>query len=418
VRLAEGRALQPLWSQSRAVSFVCGTVFSVGVCVAVPFLYGGGAHAEAVFAAVLLTMLAVPFTVDVAMLSTLSKLKGESWRFSLVVQITQPLARIGFTAAALWMGPSLWSLALASSAGIALSWVVFSVVERELRQDAPRPDKGLDREVFQVGLVLGGSVVAAGLMRTADVFILSLFVSVAAVGAYAALSFVASLVQAVASAFAFGQGPKTAAVNLDHGPEKLVDELSAVAWRAAPASLFLFGGVAVFGEHLSVVFGPGFVVDPSVAALLAGANLVGGLLSVYGYALSMTGRHREEAAVMLGGCLALVVALFLGASTFGMLGAAGAVFAVVFMVQLVRLALVENYHRVRCMSGACLPLLLAPAVWGLAQGAQVMAQQVFADGWALLLAGSTLYALLFGLGLSLALIGGHLRRKGRYRDAN
>jgi O-antigen/teichoic acid export membrane protein len=99
---------------------------------------------------------------------------------------------------------------------------------------------------------------------------------------------------------------------------------------------FLFAGVAAFGDHLDLLFGPSFHFRPLIAFLMPLGYLISATLGPMGYALSMTGRHRVELVILTIGAVALWALCLLLIPRYGDVGAATAVCASFTLVNLLR----------------------------------------------------------------------------------
>jgi O-antigen/teichoic acid export membrane protein len=119
-------------------------------------------------------------------------------------------------------------------------------------------------------------------------------------------------------------------------------ELDSYLRLTAPASAFLFGGIAAFGPRLDLIFGAGFVFDPVVCFLLPLGQVLSATLGPLGYSLSMTGRHRAENAILVAGGALLVIGCALLVPPFGARGAAAVVAAAFFFVNVWRFAVVRK----------------------------------------------------------------------------
>lgn len=339
--------------------------------------------------ALAISFAAAPFTVDALLLFTVGRVVGNMAPYSRWILFTQPILRLLLIAVAIAAGTGITGVLWGGTVGVLLSWIGYSLTEHRLRDTSADIETPLERrrevlQLTQTSLWLGISVFCYGLMRTADTLILGLFLPIADVGRYAAISFVAQTVQSLTLAVSQGLGAKVAtiAVTAQNEVVPLIDDASR---RAIPFSLFLFGGIAVFGPDLHHIFGPGFTVSPATSFFLSLGYLISGVLGIVGYALSMTGGHRQESTLILFGGLALLAAAFLGASWGGVEGVAIATCAMFILVNIARLFAVRSKFgrwpiAPVMLIGAAPAWLLAVVARQLPQGTTLHPQTVFLIG--------------------------------------
>ena len=347
-------AVQENRSPSQLLRFARIAAFAVFVFTALVLLMGGAAALEEVYRApglgnaLLVTLLSAPFVIDAMLIFSLGRVIGDMRPYMLWILFFQPLLRLALTAAVLALDGDVQAVLMVAVFAGALTWLGYAFSENRIAAKADaRPSRERRselRQFFQTSLWLGISIFFYGLMRSSDTLVLGLFVSVGDVGRYAAMSFVAQTVQSLTLAVSQGLGAKvaTAAAAGDRmGLKDLIDEASL---RAIPVSLFLFGGIAVFGQDLHVIFGEGFAVSALTASSLAFGYLVGGVLGIVGYALSMAHHHKLESALTAGGGGFLLVAVFIGASSGGAEGVAVATCLSLCFVNVIRLVAVRGVH--------------------------------------------------------------------------
>lgn len=282
-----------------------------------------------------LTFAALPFQSDIAILGGIYR-----GRFNPTPQIAMsfyllPLARLGLLVLLLGLGYGLTGVVVATTASVFVSAVLLNLHYR-FRQDrdvpapegAARPSWPETLKMLEPALWMAASLFLYGSIRAIDVIVLGLFRTTKEIGEYGATSTIAQFVQFFPHALSQTLGPAVAmlftAGNLAGVRDALDRNLRLASLMAAP----IFAGVAVWGTGMDVLFGRSFQFSPGVSFGLALGYYVSGVTGATGFALSMTGRHRAESAVLLmgnlvalGGCLALV-------PLFGQIGAAiGSCFA-------------------------------------------------------------------------------------------
>jgi len=154
------------------------------------------------------------------------------------------------------------------------------------------------------------------------------------------MSTVGQLIQIYPIAISQTLGPSIALFYRRGDMAAIVAELRAYLRRATLLGGYLFGGIAVFGTDLDLVFGQSFDFPWPLAFLLAFGWYVSAILAPFGYVLSMTGRHRSELVILSAGAVLLVVCLLLLIPAFQATGAALSVAVVFVAVNVVRCATV------------------------------------------------------------------------------
>jgi O-antigen/teichoic acid export membrane protein len=124
----------------------------------------------------------------------------------------------------------------------------------------------------------------------------------------------------------------------DHlGVERLLEEnIRLVALVSCP----VFAAFCFWGHELALVFGASFRVPQAVMAMLAGGALVTTLTACAGFALSMTGRHKQELYVLSVGLVVTLAACSALIPPWGLTGAATATLVSLISVNAMRLVVV------------------------------------------------------------------------------
>jgi O-antigen/teichoic acid export membrane protein len=302
------------------------------------------------FASVILwTAVALPFLSDLAVLG--GAYRGVVRLAPTIIGelVLMPTLRLALILAMFAFGMRLWAVVIATSVAAVFADAYLAL--RARADFAPRHDIELSvrREVMGVirySVVLAGSVAVMNLTRTIDVLILGHYVSPADVGKYTLIQIMLLLIGVFGSAFGQSIGARVAE-RYAAGDRAAMERLLALNLRwialvAAPLfALFVFWGVQV-----ALIFGPSFVLDPSVFFWLAAGSLAAALFASAGYSLSMTGHHVAELRVLILG-LALTAALCaVLVSSHGAQGAAIAAFIGVVVVNLGRLVVVWRKMRI------------------------------------------------------------------------
>ncbi len=283
-----------------------------------------------------ITMAGIVFATDVQISGALYRVYDRVITFALIVNYSQPILRLAATALVLLAGGGLLGAIWVNSALFLYAFAVIGLNDRRrgsvlpLRDIAHKP-MPLRDVAHKVGGVLSESLwMAMSLLvyqsiRLVDILILAALTTTQITGAYTAMSSVAQLIQIYPIAISQTLGPKIALAYKQGDLDEIKLELQAYLRRASMLGGYLFGGVAVFGADLDLVFGHGFSFSWPLALLLASGWYVSATLAPFGYVLSMTGRHRQEVAILAAGAALLVVCLLLLIPPFAAVGAALAV---------------------------------------------------------------------------------------------
>ncbi len=286
-----------------------------------------------------ITMAGIVFATDVQVSGALYRVYDRVIAYALIVNYSQPVLRLAATALVLLAGGGLESVAWVNSILFLYAFAVIGLNDRRRRGWAlPRPldPAPLGEVARKVGGVLSESLwMAVSLLvyqsiRLVDILILAALTTTQITGEYTAMSSVAQLIQIYPIAISQTLGPKIAYAYKQGDLEGIKLELQAYLRRASMLGGYLFGGVAVFGTDLDLVFGHGFSFSWPLAFLLASGWYVSATLAPFGYVLSMTGRHRQEVAILSAGAGLLVVCLLLLIPPLAAVGAALSV-AIVFV---------------------------------------------------------------------------------------
>ena len=291
-----------------------------------------------------ITALGLVFAADVQVSGALYRVADRVVPYALIVNYSQPLVRLVLTGAVLAFGGGVTSIAWVNTVVFAYTFVVIAVADRGANRRAGAPAAPIElpalarrvRLILSESLWMAASLLVYQAMRFADILILAALTSAQVTGEYTAMSNVAQLIQIYPNAISQTLGPRIAVLYQAGDPAGIRDELQDYSRKAAILGGVLFGGVAVFGADLDLVFGQAFSFPWQLAVLLAAGWYVSATLAPFGYVLSMTGRHRQELAILSVGAAVLVACLPLLIPPLGSVGAALSVFIAFVAVNVIR----------------------------------------------------------------------------------
>jgi O-antigen/teichoic acid export membrane protein len=300
----------------------------------------------------LVTILTIPFAGDLSILGALYKARGEPARYAIFYYIGQSVLRVLMIGPVLLLWPTTLAVAFVNTAQVLLTHGLCFIDERRRHGQAPIPGAVVDRAVVRAeywrvsreAVWMCASLVVYGTMRLADILVLGIYADAASIGEYAALSTVSQLIVFWSVAGSQTLGPRIANFYHQGDLESLKRELSRYIRHASIISSFMFAGLAVFGDRLDLIFGKAFHFDPVVCFMLPLAFLLSATLAPMGYALSMTGHHRQENAILASGAAVLVIALLVLVPRYGQVGAAGSVVVAFGLVNVVRFVYTARLH--------------------------------------------------------------------------
>lgn len=301
----------------------------------------------------LITLLALPLTADIAVLSAYYRSRQRPAAFAVITLYLQPLVRLVLVALAFRFARDPAAVVCVGTIQVAVSavclWTSFALWRRrDARAAAGTPPAASaapthQRDEWRVArVILGDSVWMSvnmfvyGMMRFVDVLVLGAFASAAVVGSYTALASVAQLVSIWPIAASQTLGPNISRHYHAGDYPAVRKALNDYIRLASVMSGFLFAGVAAFGDHLDLLFGHSFHFRPLIAFLMPLGYLVSAALAPMGYALSMTGRHRAELLILIIGGAVLGMLCYLLVPTYGDVGAATAVCCSFALVNIIR----------------------------------------------------------------------------------
>ena len=287
-------------------------------------------------AAVILSLASLPFMADLALTGAYLRASGRVRRQSLITDHLQSVIRLAAMVLAV-----LFNADLVTFIAINLIASAVSCVTSTLSINASRgPSAGaMPAAGRNVALVLGESVWMAmslgayGLLRVADIFVLSYFVPSDVLGNYAALATVATVVQVLPLAISHSLGPTVTRFHVAGDRNAIFNALKNNVQRSSIFASYVFAGICAFGPFLYLLFGETFVFDPALCVLVPLSWLIGATYNSTGLALSMTGRHRIETALILSGGAILVLLLAVLVPHWHTIGAAVAIVVALACIQ-------------------------------------------------------------------------------------
>ena len=292
----------------------------------------------------LITMIGMIFATDVQISGALYRVFDRIVAYSVIVNYSQAILRLALSALVLLGGGGVASIVWVNTAMFLYAFAALALDGRSSRlRPLPMPVSLVVRKartILSESLWMAMSLLIYQAIRLVDILILAALTSTQVVGEYTAMSTVAQLIQIYPIAISQTLGPSIALHYKRGDMVAIVTELRAYLRRATLLGGFLFGGIAVFGTDLDLVFGQSFSFPWPLAALLAVGWYVSAILAPFGYVLSMTGRHRLELLILSGGALVLVACLLLLIPVLQATGAALSVTIVFVAVNAVRCATV------------------------------------------------------------------------------
>lgn len=271
------------------------------------------------------TMIALPVSADIAVMGAVMKSRGEAAAYAFLTQYLQSALRLALVGLVALSAPSLAGYVWINVAQCAASGGAILFHDRG-RARLARSCKGVARwDIFRRVLLESGwmamTSLVYGLMRFADTLILGAYWPAQDVGQYAALAPVSTLVTAWPAAASQSLGPSVSRFFHSRQVDGMIDALRAFVRSSMIASCFVFGGVAIFGERLDLIFGSAYSFEPLLCFLVPLGLLISAALAPLGFALSMTGRHKEEFGIAVFGCASLLLCGLWLTPRFGAVGA-------------------------------------------------------------------------------------------------
>ncbi|WP_426032194.1 lipopolysaccharide biosynthesis protein [Caulobacter sp. DWP3-1-3b2] len=302
----------------------------------------------------LITLAGVPIAADLAIMGAYYRGRHRPGVFAMMTLYVQPVARLTLVLLSLALLPNTTAVVLINLLQVAISGLIVTlhhslVLSRGARAEGSavsaessaqnwREAAGLLSESIWMAM----NLFVYGMLRFVDILMLGVFASAKAVGEYAAISTVAQLVQVWPLAASQTLGPTIARRYHEGDMAGVRSALSGYIHMAAIVAGFVFGGVAAFGDRLDLVFGHSFQFDATIAFLMPLGYLLSATLAPMGYALSMTGKHRTELAILILGGVVLVGLCAVLTPRYGAVGASISVALTFALINVVRFVVVAR----------------------------------------------------------------------------
>ncbi len=281
------------------------------------------------------TMLGLLFAADIQISGALYRVFDRVIPYALIVNYGQPVLRLALSCLVLLAGFGLQGIVWVNTLSFLGTYLVILCYDRRDRVAALSvPVRTLAAKVGAIlseSLWMAVSLLVYQAMRLVDIIVLSAMTTPQVTGEYTAMSSVAQLIQIYPIALSQTLGPRIALRYRQGDVIGLVGELRGYLRKASLLGGYLFGGVAVFGTDLDLVFGRGFEISWVLAFTLAFGWYVSAVLAPLGFVLSMTGRHRQEVAILSAGAATLIICLVVLIPPLAAVGAALAV-AIAFVL--------------------------------------------------------------------------------------
>jgi O-antigen/teichoic acid export membrane protein len=302
-------------------------------------------YPHAGFAQLLLCLaLALPFVTDLTVLGGAYRGNLHLTPAVLAESVLMPTARLLIIVMLFMAGWRLWAVALGTTTGavLASAWLALRA-RRDFRAPVTTAPWAEARRVLRYSWVMAAAVLVTTLTNITDILTLGRFVPAEQLGQYSLAKTLLLLTGFFAAAFTQGLGGMVADRHFQGDRAGVVDVLSSTFQWIALATLPMFAIFLIWGSQLMPLFGgASFSIAPAVVAWLACGQLVFALFGHMGWALSMTGRHLVEFAILAAGLIIAVVLCALLVPARGQLGAAIATFSAIAFVNGARMIYVRN----------------------------------------------------------------------------
>ena len=210
------------------------------------------------------------------------------------------------------------------------------------------PKTSAIRELSAVGkysivLALSGSI--ALLLQRLDTLMLGFYVDAGQVGSYAVVQMILSILTIANASLGQSLGPLVSNLYRCGDTREMMLVMQHHARWIIMLTLPLAIVLAAVGDRLIPLFGQDYVVVSGVVIMLACAQTLSAVMSSCGYALSMTGRHKQEFWLMMIGLVANVTLNLVFIPGFGMSGAALSTLLAIVIANVLRVCFVFRLYR-------------------------------------------------------------------------
>lgn len=280
-----------------------------------------------------LTVLAVPFATDLVLLTSYCRVEGRIVPIMLLTYYLQPILRTSFSIIAVLLGWGVLGVVIGTACAYLASFLAAQIYraldERHhapaAAEPAPLPGWRESWRLFLQAPSMALNLFAYNVMRSADLVIVAAMVPAQAVGEYAVVSNISQLVPVAAISLSQTLGPTISRHFHAGETHKIAGDMNHYIRWASIISSFVMGGIATFGGHLDVLFGPKYHPEAAILVLIPLGYLVSATLAPTGYSLTMCGKARQELAILATSSAGLVFLCLVLTHFFGTVGAASAV---------------------------------------------------------------------------------------------
>jgi O-antigen/teichoic acid export membrane protein len=317
-----------------------------------------------------LTLLAIPFASDVLLMVAWFRVQGNIIPILGITYYFQPIVRTVLNVLAVYLGYGVMGVVIGTTFAyvvgflLAVPYYAWTQRERESHGRASEaPDWKVSWQHFREAPSMALNLFAYSIMRTADLAIVGAIAATHAVGEYAVVSNIAQLVPVAATSLMQTLGPAIARHHNKGDDAAVARDINNTIRLATILGGFIFGGIAGFGEHLDVIFGPAYKPDPAITVLIPLGYLISAALSPTSYALTMCGRSKTDLAILMLSSAVLVGTCIPFTMAYGTVGAAISVIIAFTLINLLRLIAANRLLGVRLGSWAdIIPPALAFAI--------------------------------------------------------
>jgi O-antigen/teichoic acid export membrane protein len=291
-----------------------------------------------------LSMIGLVFMTDLQISSALFRVSGAVSAYAVAVNYGQPVLRLVFSGLAVFLGGGVTAILWVNAAMSAVTLVVLiymdpsrSVPIGRIEEPRAQLSRILSDSIWMAMLLLVGQT-----MRFIDVIFLAAMTTAKITGEYTAMSNVAQLILIYPGAISQTLGPRIAFLHHTNDRHGIAVALEDYLRKASLLGGYLFGGIAVFGSQLDLVFGRQFSFSWQLAVPLAFGWFISATLGPLSYALSMTGRHKQDFIILIAGSVLLIVCLRLTIPGLQEVGAALSVAAAFIVANAMRTVVVTR----------------------------------------------------------------------------
>lgn len=275
--------------------------------------------------ALLCLLLVLPFTTDLAVLGGAYRGVLRLAPAVMAEYLLLPTVRLVAIVALFLAGWRLWAVVAGSMlAALLASLYLAASARRDFAIAVPEPGSGWPQALRVIGYssVLSAAVLVTTLTAGLDLLLLGHYGTPLETGQYALVKTLLLMIGLFGVALGQGLGALVAERHARGDADGMVEVMSLTARWIALGTAPLLGVFLFWGAEIARLFGPSFVVSPSVVAWLAAGQYLVAVLGPAGWALSMTGRHFVELGILSAGLATAAVLGWLAIPAFGAQGAA------------------------------------------------------------------------------------------------